>query len=556
MPSAQEDKSMKTRNHMLAILAAMALTTACVIDTNALLGNPNGAMTPEAFAGLDALTHFRADLTVTMDAQMESGAFHQTKHYSLSAWPTEKAVFETMDTVDENNQILTITLGTVGEAGYLLVGEETGCDVTWAADNIHIDINDLSRFLLPIYSSMPAGDETVAGVAAHAFILDSNSIGLEGVQATGKEWLAASGNYVVKYHLELSGGEALFGPGATGTSTIDYALSEVNDGSAVKYPGDCLPVLTNVPATQDAQDVLRMPGSLSFTSAMSPADIQQFYRQYFDDQGWKLISDLGFPDGETDTSYVDPSTGDSAIVSVRSSGNTVHVKVDVFTAKSSAAETPTASAAEDASMRISLALSKALGNTKTPSVYPSYSLSVEEILPTTSGSYRLSLTAEAEGANLHYLLTENGKTTEVLLFGGEVYSIINGKAQPGSETTDLGWTTWQMDPTIILSTAALANPQRQTSETLESRIADKYAIDSSSLTAGLPDFGMGILPYTITKLQGTIWIDHETGGLLRVDLTFEADVLKPGDTTTTAHGMGELHILFHQIGATTVSPPS
>ena len=549
---------MKNRLYYLWILAAMALTMSCIFSATPLPGSPSAASTPGPTSGLETLTHFRADLTVTTNEQTDSGAVDQTKRYSLSAWPSLNAAFETMDTVNEENQVLTITLGTVGDAGYELVGGDTGCSISWAANNIHIDDNDLLNFLLPVLSSTPAGDETVAGIATHAFSLNSDSIGFQGVQAKGEEWLAVNGNYIVKYHLEMTGGKALFGSDATGTSTIDYALSEVNDGSAVKYPGDCLPVLTDVPTTQDAQDMLRMPGSLSFSSATSPADIQKFYLQYFSGQGWKQISNLAFSDGETDTSYFLSSTGESAIVSVRADGKTAQVKVDAFAgqpAASSASGTPSPNPGVDILTRISLASSKALGSANTPSVYPSYALSMNETVPTASGSNSTSLEAEVQNADMHYVLTTNGKKSEVLRFGGQVYAITDGKAQPGSALTDLGWTTWQMDLAIIYGTAAMANPQPQASDTLESRMADKYAIDSSSLQGGLTDFGMGLLPYTITAIQGTIWIDHETGGLLKADLTFDADVKKPGETKPTGHGEGELHILFHQIGEVTVSPP-
>lgn len=81
----------------------------------------------------------------------------------------------------------------------------------------------------------------------------------------------------MKYHVELSGGEALFGAGVTGTRTVDYELSEVDNGTPVANPGDCLPVLMDIPATDDAQDVERMPGSLRYTSASSPETVQAFF---------------------------------------------------------------------------------------------------------------------------------------------------------------------------------------------------------------------------------------------------------------------------------------
>jgi hypothetical protein len=66
---------------------------------------------------------------------------------------------------------------------------------------------------------------------------------------------------------------------------------------------------------------------------------------------------------------------------------------------------------------------------------------------------------------------------------------------------------------------------------------------------------MGMLPYVITAIQGTIWIDHATGGLVKADLQFAANVKKPGQTTPSATGKGEFHITVSQIGQVTVSLP-
>lgn len=205
--------------------------------------------------------------------------------------------------------------------------------------------------------------------------------------------------------------------------------------------------------------------------------------------------------------------------------------------------------------QIAFSLTKALGNEQTSSVYPSYSLSTDEITPSATGSGNTSLQADVQNANVHFVLTKNGQKSDVLLFGGNAYAIVNGKAQPGSATSKMDWVSWPLDSAAILGAAVAANPQPQGSDNLEGRSADKYAIDSSTLQTVLPDTSMGLLPYRVTAIQGTIWIDHETGGLLKCDLTFAADVKKPGDTKPSIHGKGELHILFHQIGQVTVSMP-
>jgi hypothetical protein len=117
----------------------------------------------------------------------------------------------------------------------------------------------------------------VNGIAAHVYQVNADYPGVMDVKESGRVWIASSGGYLVKYHVELSGGEALFGAGVTGTRTVDYELLEVDNGTPVSYPGDCLPVLTDIPAADDAQDVERMTGSLRYTLASSPETVQAFF---------------------------------------------------------------------------------------------------------------------------------------------------------------------------------------------------------------------------------------------------------------------------------------
>ena len=317
---------MKPSRIVLLCLVLM-LMVACTINTAGVGLINNGKLLSQPLTGLDKLTHYKASLNVSTQEQTSSGAVDRNEQYALSVWTAEAAIFETIDSVDDANQPIKVTLGKVGQAGYMLWGGETGCQVVWAPTNMPVDTTSLAPYLYALKSGTPAGDETVAGIATHAYRLNSDSIAIQGIQADGEIWLAASGGYLVKYHLVLTGDKALFGADGQGTRTIDYALSEINDGTAVTYPGDCLPVLTDIPAMQDAQDVERLPDDLHFTSASSTDQLKAFYEKYFTGQGWDKLSEDTLPSGEVDILYFQKATGRDADVVLQAQAGTTTVDV-------------------------------------------------------------------------------------------------------------------------------------------------------------------------------------------------------------------------------------
>jgi hypothetical protein len=541
---------------------ALAATLSCIINTGGTGGGSTGAWISGSVAKLTSLNHFRANLTIATKVQVSGEAFDQTSAYSLSIWAPQKAAFETIDSWSEDGQKIRMTLGTVDKAGYALIGADTGCRTFWDDTNIRVDAKSLSPYLYALKPGTAAGDETVNGIPAHAYSIDADFLGMKDVKAKGKVWIAASGGYLVKYQVELSGGSVLFGEGASGTRTVDYELSDVNAEAPVAYPGDCLPVLTDIPATDDAQGVERMPGSLRYTSASTPGAVQAFYEKFFTGQAWSELNAVALPDGEKDLLFTQSSTGREATVMLQSQNGGTAVRV-LATGGESSGSTPTPAGGGSegtpslpASTLVITSLSKLFGIGDTAGALPSFTLAASESLPSASGSNSLTtLQAEVQGTNVHFVLDSGGKKTEAYLFEGKEYEVVGGKAQPGSAMLSATWTLWQLDPLTILSAAGMAGPKAEAGTTLEGRPVDVYSFDHTGLGGTGQDSSFGLLPVSITSIHGTIWIDHETGALLKADLEFEANVKQPGETTPSAHGKGEFHLAVSQIGKTTVALP-
>jgi hypothetical protein len=537
---------------IVSVVAAAAIVASC---SNMGEPSPGGGLVADPAAGLAQLTHYRAALTREADVKTAEGSIKRSDRLSLEVWTAHKAVFQTIESQDPTGENLSLTVGTVDRAGYLVTGEEGGCRVFWDEGNIDIDLQSLTGYLYPLKSGTPSGEEKLNGVSARTYNLDADSIGVKDVQATGKVWIAADGGYVLKYHLQLSGGEALFGPVGTGTQTIDYELSGVNTAAAVSYPGDCRAVQTDIPTTDNAQSVARMPDGLRYRSTSSQAQVGALYEKYFEGLGWHVVSKFDEAEGQMDILFSDNSNHNEALVSLRTEGKLTSVSV-MTTDGPKTQPIPSGGPTLPASARIVVSLSKLLGSEGTPSVLPSYVLVAEQTMPSSAGAVVTRMRAEVEGQNIHYVRTSGGKTSEAYLVDGKEYGVAGGKATPGSAMAKVTWLFWQLDILPVLSSAALSDPQTGPTTSLEGRAVDVFSISGSDLGGSGTGSGSGVLPVTVTSIEGTIWVDHETDALLKADLLLEADVKKPSASPSTTHGKGELHITVGRIGRTTVRLPN
>jgi hypothetical protein len=87
-------------------------------------------------------------------------------------------------------------------------------------------------------------------------------------------------------------------------------------------------------------------------------------------------------------------------------------------------------------------------------------------------------------------------------------------------------------------------------ETLEGRTAEVYAVDSSGSDGGV----LGGLEIPIRMARGTVWVDGETGALLKAALDYQADV-KDTSGSLQGSGPGHLDIVVTQVGRVSVALP-
>jgi hypothetical protein len=519
--------------------------------------------------GLGSLKAYRSVLKIDFNGKAAGEATQWNMTYSLyvSAQRSGRLLFIDTTNGPADGSLDGLISGTMDGVVYSRSGKTDACSA---------ELQDASQPIEPVVepvtlapqvdlSQAKGKTDTLNGVAALHYVLDENSLGLQDGKAQGDIYLAKDGGYVLSYHLQASSNTALFDPDLQGTLTWDYSLTPDEPGAVgttggIPLPDDCPPGLgSRIPKMADASLLTQLPGYMEYTSASSAKDIASFYLSGLAAQGF---NPTGTPKASDQGNYLEFTNASQTLTVMIQAGKPTHVTLELENGPPIVVAEPTQTGSttggetnQNPIQLIALAMGKLLGNDNTPSVFPSYTLSMNESLPSASGNAATTLQADVQGANYHFVLTSGGTKTDAIHFNGQDYSVVNGKAQPGSAMLAVSWAMWKLDPGVMFGDASASTITPQAGTTLEGRQIDVYSIDSSTLASPLPDISMGLMPYVITAIQGTVWIDHATGGLVKADLQFQANVKKPGETTPSAPGKGEFHITVSQIGQVTVSLP-
>ena len=242
--------------------------------------------------GLSSLDSYRATFTMSFDGkdaegQPEQSAWSFVEEYSKNP-PAKRTRFTTSETGDasavgsfETIEVDGKTYSIFGDVCASAGAEEAPtADTTFSPSNVIGDIE----------SSQFVGAETVNGVSAKHYVVDSSDILALGAytQAKAETWVADPGGFVVKYTFEATGkGTLLFGTSdAEGTLRWDYEVTSVNQPVDITAPENCGGAPPDVPLMPDATDTSSFGELTSYTSASAFADVVAFYKEQMPANGW------------------------------------------------------------------------------------------------------------------------------------------------------------------------------------------------------------------------------------------------------------------------------
>lgn len=179
-----------------------------------------------------------------------------------------------------------------------------------------------------------------------------------------------------------------------------------------------------------------------------------------------------------------------------------------------------------------------------------------------------TLKADKSGADLYLLYTaektasQPATTTEGYAINGGLggkdgtgkeYVLEAGKLNESLGAISMTWVFFPLRVVLPLAIAAMGSSAQGT-ESVDGRQADKFTVDTANAPAGT----LGALGafLTVTSAKGTVWIDKETGALLKCNLDYTQDFVDaPGSKTVAGKGNGHIELNVTKVNNTTVSLP-
>ena len=214
---------------------------------------------------------------------------------------------------------------------------------------------------------------------------------------------------------------------------------------------------------------------------------------------------------------------------------------------------------------LSGALNVVLGSNDNPSVFPSYHIDLVLNTPTANDDYTaivnetLSIQADVQGKNVHIIQTDPGATEskEGYIIGDtdKEYKMVDGQPQEMLGQIALGWAMWPLTVVVPYSMAAALYSHHTGSETLNGRSAEVYEIDSAKGDPAALAVMAGTGLIGVSQAAGKVWIDKETGGMLKLELAYTSGISNLAGDTKLGDGQGTITLEISQVGQVSVTSP-
>ena len=133
--------------------------------------------------------------------------------------------------------------------------------------------------------------------------------------------------------------------------------------------------------------------------------------------------------------------------------------------------------------------------------------------------------------------------------------MVNGSPQATIGQVALGWSIWPLEVVAPYAFGASLHAEKTGGESVNGRAATVYAFDSSkgdpAAIAAMSTSGL----IGLTESKGTVWIDNETGGMLKLTMDYVTGVTNSDATKTIGQGTGHIQLEISNIGQTSVTSP-
>ena len=553
------------------VLLLASVGVACSLGRGtASPGSPTNTRTSPfiiSTTGLEGLSSYRATIHLEFDGTKDGVPLAWSQDLQLESEKTASVRLLTIDRhgPDSSQDAAGMLIGQFGSMSLTRLAIDSACRAE--TNDTPLVIPEPASLLRPIqqpitFSSSP---EEKNGVLALHTMLDNHALGTSPLaKVKGEIWVAKQGGYIVRYILEIDGTADDWGKGVEGVMRWEYNLDAVGQNLSLLPPPGCPLGMVDVPMPDDATQVETQPGVLTLTTGLDVAAAAEFYMDQLALQGWF----------KSDSNFLTPRaarltflrSGRQLVIRIQNDHPTqVWITLENPAAPQTIAITATPAGqadnhANEPMVRVVSCLNILLdGDGGTPA-FPSYHLEAIHLKPSWTGEklaqIQEEISADVQGKDVHFIDRKTApdgstKTAEAYLIGGQEYVVQDGKVQPpGISLISLAWTLWPLDPGIIISTGS-TGAKAASMEELGGRSVEVYELNGT----GSPLAGVSGLGLPVTSVSGKVWIDQETGALLKAALDYQADV-NDSSGNLKGNGSGRLEITVTEVGNVNVVLPN
>lgn len=209
------------------------------------------------------------------------------------------------------------------------------------------------------------------------------------------------------------------------------------------------------------------------------------------------------------------------------------------------------------------ALNLVNGTSDEDSVFNSYHIELLLDTPQPNEDYSavinetISISADVEGKNVHIFQIDPGETEakEGYIIGENdtEYKLVDGNWQETNGQIAMAWAMWPLQVVMPYAYATSLYTNKTGTEDIDGRTAIVYELDSSkadpATLAGMQDYGMNM------TAKGKVWIDKETGGMLKLLMDYTSDLTTLDGSETIGTGTGHIELKIYEVGKVTVTSP-
>jgi hypothetical protein len=276
--------------------------------------------------GLPDLASYTASLTRSFEGTKGGQPYRWSKAYSLLVRHDPPAREMSLDKTGDLTDLTALRAAELDGVRYDWQGTGTCTGLPIEDAQAMTGPLELAGFLGAVLGAEEAGTATTNSIPTSHYTFDQHALGLQDLtQSTGELWVASEGGYLVKYLLTSKGGPDYFGEGLEGTLTEDYELNSVGAQVDIQLPQDCPAGMVDAPLLEDAANIERSPGAITYDSASSIKDASAFYEKELAKLGWSEQEDttvaedtaaMHFQLGDKDLSLLIGREGETTSVTV------------------------------------------------------------------------------------------------------------------------------------------------------------------------------------------------------------------------------------------------